>query len=49
VKLGRIFAPKKDELTENWRKVHNNELYNVLSFPHIVRMIRSKGLNGQGM
>ena len=29
VLLRRIFAPKKDEVTEEWRKLHNEELYDL--------------------
>jgi hypothetical protein len=27
--LRRIFGPKKDEMTEGWRKLHNEELHNL--------------------
>jgi hypothetical protein len=29
--LRRIFGPKKDEVTEKWRKLHNEELHNLYS------------------
>jgi hypothetical protein len=38
--LRRIFEPKRDEVTAGWRKLHNGELHNVYSSPHIIRMIR---------
>jgi hypothetical protein len=39
--LRRIFGPKRDEVTGKWRKLHNEELYNVFSSPNIIRMIKS--------
>jgi hypothetical protein len=38
--LRRIFGPKRDEVTGDWRKLHNEELHNVYSSPNIIRMIR---------
>jgi hypothetical protein len=40
--LRRIFGPKRDELTLEWRKVHNEELHTPS--PSIIRMITSKGI-----
>jgi hypothetical protein len=40
--LRRIFGPKKDEVTGDWRKLHNEELHNLYSSPNIMRMIRSR-------
>jgi hypothetical protein len=31
--LRRIFDPKKDEMTGDWRKLHNEELHNLISSP----------------
>jgi hypothetical protein len=31
--LRRIFGPKRDEVTGGWRKLHNEELYNLYSSP----------------
>ena len=40
--LGRMFGPKRDEVTGEWRKLHNEEL-NVLYFsPSIVRVLKSR-------
>jgi hypothetical protein len=41
--LKRIFGPKRDEITEGWRKLHNEELCNLYSSPSIIRMITSQG------
>jgi hypothetical protein len=40
--LSRIFGPKRDELTREWRKLHNEELHNLYSSPNIIRMIKSR-------
>jgi hypothetical protein len=40
--LRRIFGPKKDEVTGDWRKLHNGELHNFNSPPNIIRMIMSR-------
>jgi hypothetical protein len=46
--LRRIFGPKRDEVTGNWRKLHNEELHNLHSAPSIVRMIKSRRLRWAG-
>jgi hypothetical protein len=38
--LRRIFGPKRDEVIGGWRKLHNEELRNLYSFPSIIRMIK---------
>jgi hypothetical protein len=40
--LRRIFGPKRDEVTEGWRKLHNEELHNLYSSPSIIRIIKSR-------
>ena len=40
--LKRIFGPKKNEVTGEWRKLHNEELNNLYCSPYIIRMIRSR-------
>jgi hypothetical protein len=39
--LRRIFGPKRDKVTGDWRKLHNEELHNLYSSPNIIRMIKS--------
>ena len=39
--LRRIFGPKRDEVTGEWRKIHNEDLNNPYSSPNIFRVIRS--------
>jgi len=40
--LRRIFGPKRDEITMEWRKLHNEELSDLYCSPHIVRVIKSR-------
>ena len=40
--LRRIFGPKRDEVTEEWRKIYNKELNELHSSPNNIRMIKSK-------
>jgi hypothetical protein len=40
--LRRIYGPKRDEVTGDWRKLHNEELRNLYSSLNIIRMIKSR-------
>jgi hypothetical protein len=40
--LRRIFGPKRDEVTGEWRKLHNEELHDLYSSPCIIRIIKSR-------
>ena len=46
--LRRIFGPKRDEVTGEWRKLHNEELYNLYSSPNILRVIKSRRMRWAG-
>jgi hypothetical protein len=39
--LRRIFGHKRDELIEEWRKLHNEELHNLYSSPDVIRQVKS--------
>jgi hypothetical protein len=38
----RIFGPRRDEVTGEWRRFHNEELIDLYSSPNIVRVIKSR-------
>jgi len=40
--LRRIFGPRRDEVTREWRRFHNEELNYLYSSPNIVRVIKSR-------
>jgi len=46
--LRRIFGPKRDEVTMEWRKLHNEEPDELYSSPNIVRVIKSRRLRWAG-
>jgi hypothetical protein len=46
--LRRIFGPKRDEVTGEWRKLHNKELHDLYSSPSIIRKIESRRMRWAG-
>jgi hypothetical protein len=46
--LRRIFGPKRDEVTGEWRKLHIGELHNLYSSPGIIRQIKSRRMRWAG-
>jgi hypothetical protein len=46
--LTSIFGPKRDEVTGEWRKLHNEELHNLYSSPNIIRQITSRRMRWAG-
>jgi hypothetical protein len=46
--LRRIFGPKRDEVTREWRRLHNKEFYALYSSPNIIRVIKSRRLRWAG-
>ena len=46
--LRRVFGPKRDEVTGEWRKLHNEELSDLYSLPNIVRVVESRRMRLAG-
>jgi hypothetical protein len=46
--LRRIFGPKRDEVTGEWRKLHKEELRDLYSSPSLIRVIKSRRMRFVG-
>ena len=46
--LRRVFGPKRDEVTGEWGKLHNEELSDQYSLPNIVRVVKSRRMRWVG-
>jgi hypothetical protein len=46
--LRRIFGPKRDEATGEWRRPHNKELTDLYSSPNIIRVIKLRRMSWAG-
>jgi len=46
--LRRVFGPKRDEVTGEWRKLHNEELNDLYCSPNIVRVIKTRRMRWSG-
>ena len=47
--LRRIFGPGRDEVTEEYRRLHNEELCDLYALPHIIRVVIEEELDGRDM
>jgi hypothetical protein len=47
--LRRIFVPKRDKVTGEWRKLHNEEFNDVHSSPNIAGVTKSRNMRRAGM
>jgi hypothetical protein len=46
--LRSVFGPRRDEVTGEWRKLHNEELNELYSLPNIVRVVKSRRMRWAG-
>ena len=46
--LREVFGPKRDEVTKEWKKLHNEELNDLYSLPNIVRVVKSRRMRWAG-
>jgi hypothetical protein len=46
--LRTVFGPKRDGVTGEWRKIHNEELNDLYSLPSIVRVVKSRRMRWAG-
>ena len=46
--LRRVIGPKRDEVTREWRKLHNEEFSDLYSLPNIVRVVKSRRIRWAG-
>jgi len=44
----RVFGPKRDEVTGEWRKLHNEDLRDLYSLPNIVQVVKSRRMRWAG-
>jgi hypothetical protein len=46
--LRKVFGPKREEVTGEWRKLHEEELSDLYSLPNIVRVVKSRRMRWAG-
>jgi hypothetical protein len=44
----RIFGPKREDVAGGWRRLHNEELYNLCTSPDIISVIKSRRIKWAG-
>jgi hypothetical protein len=45
--LKRIFGRKRDQMTGGWRKLHNEEFYNLYASSHMIEIVKSRNMMGR--
>jgi len=40
--LRKIYGPKRDEMTREWRRLHNEELHGLYDSPHFIKIMKSR-------
>ena len=48
IRIMLLLGPKKDEITGEWRKLHNGELSDLYSLPNVVRVVKSRRMRWAG-
>jgi len=46
--LRKIFVPKRDAATVNWRRLYKGEIYDLFSSPSTIRVVESRRMKGGG-
>jgi hypothetical protein len=46
--LRRLFGPKREEVSEDWKRLHNEKLCNLCTSPDTIRVIKSRRMCGAG-
>jgi hypothetical protein len=46
--LTRLFGPKKDEATREWKRLHNEDVYDLYSSPNVIWVIKSRRIRCAG-
>jgi hypothetical protein len=42
--LRRIIGPKREEVVEGWRRLHNEELHNLYASPNVIKVTKLRGM-----
>jgi hypothetical protein len=48
VRVLSIFGPKREDIAESWRRLHNEELHNLYTSPNVIRVMKSRRMRWMG-